>query len=236
MTSLYDKLGVGKDASTEEIKSAYRKRVRKSHPDVGGDPDEFKEVTQAYEILVTEETRKRYDQTGSAEKPELNWLEATVAELASQEFANPKGDPIKRMRVTAANKRDEAKHASENLRKASAKLQKRIDQFHKQNAKTKNIAGKDLILQVLGHTKRSIEAAISDAEEWEAKWQSVLEFLNDLACDGEDASPNRSMWPGNSWATETVATAAYQYAQRCAAGGGWGPQNGQRPGGLDTND
>ncbi len=65
----YKTLGVGRNASDKEIKSAYRKLARKYHPDVNpGDKqaeDKFKEIGEAYEVLSDPEKRRRYDQFGS---------------------------------------------------------------------------------------------------------------------------------------------------------------------------
>jgi molecular chaperone DnaJ len=61
----YDTLGVGKTASQDEIKKAYRKLARKYHPDANpNDPkaeEKFKEVSSAYEVLSDADKRKQYD-------------------------------------------------------------------------------------------------------------------------------------------------------------------------------
>lgn len=62
--SLYKILGVQKNATSVDIKKAYRKLAMKNHPDKGGDADKFKEITDAYEILSNDEKRKTYDQGG----------------------------------------------------------------------------------------------------------------------------------------------------------------------------
>lgn len=62
----YEILGVGKDASDDEIKKAYRRAAVEHHPDRGGDEAKFKELTESYEVLKDHDKRKRYDQFGHA--------------------------------------------------------------------------------------------------------------------------------------------------------------------------
>ncbi|XP_060169960.1 dnaJ protein homolog [Lycium barbarum] len=63
-TRYYEILGVNKNATEDEIKKAYRKAAMKNHPDKGGDPEKFKELAQAYEVLSDSQKREIYDQYG----------------------------------------------------------------------------------------------------------------------------------------------------------------------------
>lgn len=65
----YSVLGVNRNASGAEIKSAFRKLARKLHPDVNKAPDakeKFQSVSRAYEVLSDDDMRQRYDQFGEA--------------------------------------------------------------------------------------------------------------------------------------------------------------------------
>lgn len=63
-TKYYTALAVERTATQDEIKKAYRKMAIKNHPDKGGDPEKFKEISQAYDVLSDPEKREIYDQYG----------------------------------------------------------------------------------------------------------------------------------------------------------------------------
>lgn len=67
--TFYDVLGVGADATQDEITEAYRERVKETHPDLNDSPDatdEFQRVAEAEEILSDPDERARYDRLGHA--------------------------------------------------------------------------------------------------------------------------------------------------------------------------
>jgi len=71
----YEVLGVSKDASDAEIKSAFRKLAKKYHPDVSKEPDaeaKFKEAQEAYAVLSDSSKRSQYDQFGHAAFDQAN--------------------------------------------------------------------------------------------------------------------------------------------------------------------
>src|SRR5512141_2998524 len=65
----YEILGVPKNASTDDLKGAFRKMARQYHPDVNKESDaeeRFKEINEAYAVLSDEDKRAAYDRYGHA--------------------------------------------------------------------------------------------------------------------------------------------------------------------------
>jgi molecular chaperone DnaJ len=82
----YDVLGISKNATQEEIKKAYRRLARKYHPDVNKDnkkeaEQKFKEISEAYEVLMDPDKRARYDRFGKEgvqfESGQFTWRDFT---------------------------------------------------------------------------------------------------------------------------------------------------------------
>ena len=61
MASHYELLGIKEDASRREVNAAYRRLAKTHHPDRGGDPAKFQQITEAYTILKNKPERDAYD-------------------------------------------------------------------------------------------------------------------------------------------------------------------------------
>ena len=86
----YKTLGVNKNASQSDIKSAFKKQAMKHHPDKGGDPKQFQQLNEAYEVLGNAQKKSQYDMFGSANPqqggPGRTW------EFRSDSFPDDIGD------------------------------------------------------------------------------------------------------------------------------------------------
>lgn len=99
--SHYETLGVSPSASQAEITAAYRRRAKETHPDNGGDAEDFKAVEIAGRTLRDIAARQKYDESGQdANGPKEPTLEERAAEMFLMAAAEipPRTGPNKRLR------------------------------------------------------------------------------------------------------------------------------------------
>lgn len=95
-SSPYEILGVSPTATTEELRVAYRRRARATHPDTGGAPAEFHAVQLAWERVGTEQARRAYDLGSGAgsRESQRSWAPTpTRRENSSRPLARSSGHP-----------------------------------------------------------------------------------------------------------------------------------------------
>ncbi len=88
MNDLYERLGVERGATAADIRRAHLRAAKEHHPDRGGDPEKFKKIQQAYEVLSDADKRRMYDMTGQipGEEPPMQEMPAGVGGMAGFPF------------------------------------------------------------------------------------------------------------------------------------------------------
>jgi len=92
----YESLGIHKGASDDEIKKSYRKLAMKHHPDKGGDPEQFKKIQGAYDILSDPQKKQNLDQFGNVDGPPQNPFAGFPSDIFSQMFGGVPRGPVRR--------------------------------------------------------------------------------------------------------------------------------------------
>lgn len=111
MRDPYEILGVSRNANADEIKSAFRKLAKKYHPDLGGDPEKFKEINEANDILSDPNKKAQFDMGGAFNRGFDNFRQGThfhFEDVFSHEdfmniFAQATGFPGARRRPKNSN-------------------------------------------------------------------------------------------------------------------------------------
>ena len=83
---MYDVLGLDKSASPDDIRKAYRKLVMIHHPDKGGDPEKFKKIQTAYEVLSDPQKKDNLDRFGTPDGPPTQGMPMDMHDMFAQMF------------------------------------------------------------------------------------------------------------------------------------------------------
>lgn len=154
--TLYSDLGIEPTASKQDIEKAYRKKAMKEHPDHGGDPHAFKQLTVAYKILKNEESRKRYDETGRTDTP-LSIRGTIFRQLIIEGFTrsdSPINSIIKKLQIDQR----EIEQQRDRLKAGKKQISRRLEKFLEKNSN-------EIIQETLEATIVSLDREITTCTE-----------------------------------------------------------------------
>jgi DnaJ-class molecular chaperone len=121
---MYDILGLAKGASDDDVKKAYRKLAMKHHPDKGGDPEQFKKIQGAYDVLSDPQKKENLDRFGTPDGPPQGGFPADIfSQMFGGGFGTPKG-PVRRSNFDHELKISMEESYSGTIRKMMVTLQK----------------------------------------------------------------------------------------------------------------
>lgn len=201
MTDLYSTLGIPPDATPEEIKAAYKRRAKETHPDAGGDAAKFQQVTLAHRILSDDEKRARYDETGSADE------DVDTLDTAALAIIGGLVEEITQQIVTRDDLQfiDLAKHLRDRVKSQQVQADENIAQAKKFEKKAvalrkrfKARKGPDYIGNMLDGKVTACRNAIRSGEDHLARLKRAAEILDDVDYQ-VDKRPDAEAWrPGTT--------------------------------------
>jgi len=183
---LYQILGVDRDAKPADIKAAFRRRAKDLHPDHGGDPEEFRLVKLAYDVLTDPEQRRHYDETGetpddhaSAQREEGaframvgDFLVTLIANAAAPEYTNI---------VTEARRQAKQMIAATDAQIGATKAL--CDRLAAVQLRLISKAETDILRDVLAERQVKLAHNLEDLAQQRARWIKLGETLEGYLYD-----------------------------------------------------
>jgi len=182
----YARLGVARDATTEQVKKAFRKLAMKEHPDQGGDRETFEELQVCYDTLIDPERRRFFDLTGELkeQKPDNTQSDAygriaavfkqTLAELKERKAIPEQVDILRVMRKRFA---DDAKARANQRRE----IKEHIPLWEAFRGRFSAKRGKkNFIADVINETISTMTKSLSEIDRWDAADKVALELMDDF--------------------------------------------------------
>lgn len=174
----YEILGVKRNATGPELRSAKRRLQAKHHPDKGGDPAVMADINRAYDILIDPELRKKYDETGqidprtkSITELALDEIRLNLARLLDDESVDL--DHIDLIGTL----RESVKKALKEVKDHIPAIQKRINKLKKSRDRMKADQLLGLYDQLIRNEEQHLEAHLKEDIPMKEK---VLELLADM--------------------------------------------------------
>lgn len=157
----YDLLGVTKNATDKDLKAAYRRAVKDAHPDKGGNEQKFREVQEAFDVLIDPDRRRRFDTTGRLDKSRVTpdrirqFIDQTIQNVVSHKNGSngmpddPTSENVRdKILVSMARARSELQNMRHETQRKQARATKMLQRF-KPNKDTTDYVGDALRAELI---------------------------------------------------------------------------------------
>ena len=192
MIDLYQLLGIKRGASRDEIRKAYRRKAKTSHPDSGGSVQQFSALATAHEVLSDDRRREKYDTTGEIETAKPNNVDVSAIEViaqklglvihAEQDVTSMDIDALIRQAI-----REDIASRKSNIADQERAI-KRVGRL-RARARRKIQGGDNLLLRVLDWHERTAKDLIKKNEDSVASMERALEILEGYSFVSEATPP-----------------------------------------------
>lgn len=187
MTDPYETLGVDRGADDKAVRSAYRRKVKKAHPDAGGTREEFDAVSRSLALLTNPKRREHYDKTGEwqADNPEnplsgpMSVIMAFFNEVVGQHIGGNGQDPLQYDLIAAAKGHIRAKLAT--LKTTKAMGERHAAKVERIAAKLSKKGGPDHIKSALAWQARQIREQIKPVDADIESHTKAIEMLGEYS-------------------------------------------------------
>ncbi len=183
--SHYEELGVSKSASPDEIKRAYRKKAVETHPDKGGDAEDFAKVAEAYEVLGDPERKLLYDATGN-DRHQVDF-ESQVRDRLLRIFSHTVASDIDVPIVETARKSLE-EVVERLIPQQSKELLSRKTKLEKKRERVKS-KGQNFVHMLIDQELTKIDQAIVGCESEKKLAEACLKELDSYTEDWKEPKP-----------------------------------------------
>jgi len=199
----YDTLGLSREATDAEIKKAFRKRARETHPDVGGKLGEFEKVSMANIVLSDPDKRKKYDETGQVDPDQpdnsmsvaLNIIIGFFAMTASGFAAGTGIDPCTVDLLDYAKKHFNGQITE--FTKQKKNIQTTVDTLKRIEKRLKSKKNGNPILRVaILNQAQSAQQPLAQLEKQIKEHTDAVDLLNGYSFDAEMAKHVQNLGSG----------------------------------------
>lgn len=202
----YAVLGIEQTADAAQIKAAFRRRAKETHPDKGGDPAEFANVNRAHDILTDDAARRLFDETGALPDDAPDSADAKAATLISTIIGNAlfgdeeptAHDCAEMIRRTIGKLRTEHDKRLVLTERARGRARKMRERFRRKGKADTAMAA------MLDWHIRQAEAAVAATKDNIDTCDRALKMVEGLSFDWDRPLPSNTFFVSDSGAPTTT--------------------------------